>query len=76
MEFGLSKQHQLLQQMYKEFAEKEIKPFAAEVDETEEFPRKNVDKMVKAGFMGIPFAKEYGGEGGDTLGCSKLSSKE
>nr|WP_308592959.1 acyl-CoA dehydrogenase [uncultured Criibacterium sp.] len=68
MEFGLSKQHQLLQQMYKEFAEKEIKPFAAEVDETEEFPRKNVDKMVKAGFMGIPFAKEYGGEGGDTLG--------
>lgn len=54
--------------MYKEFAEKEIKPFAAEVDETEEFPRKNVDKMVKAGFMGIPFAKEYGGEGGDTLG--------
>lgn len=68
MEFGLSKQHQLLQQMYKEFAEKEIKPFAAKVDETEEFPRKNVDKMVKAGFMGIPFAKEYGGEGGDTLG--------
>lgn len=68
MEFGLSRQHQLLQQMYKEFAEKEIKPFAAEVDETEEFPRKNVDKMVKAGFMGIPFAKEYGGEGGDTLG--------
>lgn len=68
MEFGLSKQHQLLQQMYRAFAETEIKPFAAEVDETEEFPRMNVDKMVKAGFMGIPYAKKYGGEGGDTLG--------
>ena len=68
MEFGLSKEHQLLKQMYRSFAETEIKPFAAETDEQERFPKENVEKMVKAGFMGIPFAKKYGGEGGDTLG--------
>lgn len=68
MEFGLSKEHQLLKEMYRAFAETEIKPNAAEVDELERFPKENVEKMVKAGFMGIPFAKKYGGEGGDTLG--------
>jgi len=68
MEFGLSREHQLLRQMYRAFAETEIKPNAAEVDELERFPKENVEKMVKAGFMGIPIAKKYGGEGGDNLG--------
>src|SRR5690606_23105653 len=55
-------------QMYREFAENEVKPLAAEIDEEERFPVENVEKMVKAGFMGIPFPKKYGGEGGDNLG--------
>ena len=68
MEFGFSKEHALLKQMYREFAETEVKPLAAEVDENERFPVETVEKMVKAGFMGIPFPKKYGGEGGDNLG--------
>ena len=68
MEFGFSKEHALLKQMYREFAENEVKPLAAEVDEMERFPVETVEKMVKAGFMGIPFPKKYGGEGGDNLG--------
>ena len=40
---------------------------AQEVDETEEFPRATVEKMAKAGFMGIPIPKEYGGQGCDNL---------
>lgn len=68
MEFGLSKQHEMLRQMYREFAEKEVKPLAAEVDEEERFPFETVEKMAKAGFFGIPVPKEYGGEGGDDLG--------
>ena len=55
MEFGFSKEHALLKQMYREFAENEVKPLAAEVDEMERFPVETVEKMVKAGFMGIPF---------------------
>ncbi len=68
MEFGLSKQHEMLRQMYREFAETEVKPLAAEVDEEEKFPEETVAKMAKAGFFGIPIPKEYGGEGGDDLG--------
>ncbi len=53
--------------LFREFAEKEVKPLAQEVDETEEFPRATVEKMAKAGFMGIPIPKEYGGQGCDNL---------
>ena len=38
--------------LFKEFAEKEVKPLAQEVDETEIFPRGTVEKMAKAGFLG------------------------
>ncbi|QUH18574.1 acyl-CoA dehydrogenase [Alkaliphilus sp. B6464] len=68
MEFGFSKEHVLLKQMYREFAENEVKPLAAEIDEEERFPVETINKMVKSGFMGIPFPKKYGGESGDNIG--------
>ena len=67
MDFTLSKKHEMARSLFKEFAEKEVKPLAIEVDETEEFPRATVEKMAKAGFMGIPIPKEYGGQGCDIL---------
>lgn len=68
MDFNLSKEHLLLQEMYRSFAENEVKPLAEEVDEEERFPVETVKKMAKNGMMGIPFPKEYGGQGGDVLG--------
>ena len=38
MDFELTKSQKLFQQMIREFAEKEVKPIAAEVDEEEKFP--------------------------------------
>ncbi len=67
MDFTLSKEHEMVRTLFREFAEKEVKPLAIEVDETEEFPRATVEKMAKAGFMGIPIPKEYGGQGCDVL---------
>ena len=67
MDFTLSKEHEMARTLFKEFAEKEVKPLAIEVDETEEFPKATVEKMAKAGFMGIPIPKEYGGQGCDVL---------
>ncbi len=67
MDFTLSKEHEMARALFKEFAEKEVKPLAIEVDETEEFPRATVEKMAKAGFLGIPIPKEYGGQGCDVL---------
>ena len=67
MDFTLSKKHEMARSLFKEFAEKEVKPLAQEVDETEVFPRGTVTKMAKNGFLGIPVPKEYGGQGCDPL---------
>lgn len=68
MQFGLSKEHNMLREMYRKFAEQEVKPLAKEIDEEERFPEETIVKMAKAGFMGIPYPKSVGGEGGDPLG--------
>lgn len=67
MDFTLRKEHEMARTLFREFAEKEVKPLAQEVDETEIFPRGTVDKMAKNGFLGIPVPKEYGGQGCDPL---------
>ena len=67
MDFVLSKEHEMARTLFREFAEKEVKPLAAEIDETERFPTETVDKLKKYGFLGIPFPKEVGGQGCDTL---------
>lgn len=67
MDFTLSKEHEMARTLFREFAEKEVKPLAQEVDETEVFPRGTVDKMAQYGFLGIPVPKEYGGQGCDPL---------
>lgn len=77
MNFALSKEQELVKQMVREFAINEVKPIAAEIDETERFPMENVKKMAKLGMFGIPFPVQYGGAGGDglsyTLAVEELS---
>ena len=51
----------------KSLLKKEVKPLAQDVDENEQFPVETVAKMAKAGFLGIPVPKEYGGQGCDPL---------
>jgi butyryl-CoA dehydrogenase len=67
MNFSLSKEHLLARQLFKQFAQNEVKPYAHEIDEEEKFPVETVKKLAKCGFLGIPFSKAYGGQGGDTL---------
>ena len=67
MDFQLSKTHLLLRDLYKKFAETEIKPIAREMDENEIFPLELLKKMQACGFFGIPYSKEYGGAGADYL---------
>ena len=67
MDFRIPKEHEMLRQMYREFSENEVKPLAEEVDEQEMFPVETVKKLARYGFLGIPFPKEYGGQGGDIL---------
>ena len=67
MDFIIDKKHEMARSLFADFAQKEVKPLAQEIDETEEFPRATVEKMAKYGFMGIAIPKEYGGQGCDPL---------
>jgi len=67
MNFLLNKEQELLQKLFRDFAEKEVKPLAKEIDEQERFPRETVEKMRKLSMLGIPFPEEYGGAGADYI---------
>ena len=67
MDFMLTEQQKMMKQLFSEFAEKEVKPLAAEIDEQERFPRENVEKMAACKMLGIPYSREYGGAGADYL---------
>jgi len=67
MDFTLKKEHEMARQLFKDFAQNEVKPLAQETDETEIFPRVTVDKLAKYGMLGIPVPREYGGQGCDIL---------
>lgn len=64
MDFSLSKTEELFLQMIRSFAQNEVQPLAAEIDEMERFPVETVEKMARMGIFGIPFPVEYGGAGG------------
>ena len=65
--YKLTEEQLEMQQMFRDFAEKEVAPIAIEIDEEHRFPEENVAKMQELGFFGIPFDEEYGGIGLDTL---------
>ena len=67
MNITLNKEHALARQLFRSFAETEVKPLAAEIDAQERFPVETVEKMAKYGFLGIPFSEEVGGQGCDYL---------
>lgn len=67
MDFTLDKKYEMAQNLFREFAQNEVKPLAQEIDEEHRFPRETVEKMAKYGFLGIPVAKEDGGQGCDPL---------
>ena len=78
MDFKLDKSHQLQQELFRRFAETEIKPIAKDMDEAEAYDLNLLAKMHKYGFLGIPYSKNYGGAGSDTLGytlCMEEVSK-
>ncbi len=61
MDFLLNEEERMMQEMARNFAEKEVKPIAAKLDETGEFPVELVKKMGELGLMGVDIPEEYGG---------------
>lgn len=67
MDFNLTENQQLVKDMVRKIAEKELSPKAAQVDKNYSFPRDGIIKLAKADLMGLPVPPEFEGMGADTL---------
>ncbi|RBW68684.1 acyl-CoA dehydrogenase [Bacillus taeanensis] len=65
MKLSFTKEQEMLRKMVRDFAEAEIAPAVASMEETDEFPFALVKKMAALGFLGIPIPEKYGGAGMD-----------
>ena len=61
MDFGLTREQEMLRDMVRSFAESELAPNALSLDEKGEFPFNELKKAAKLGLVGIINSKEYGG---------------
>lgn len=63
----LTEEQQMIQETARRFADTELAPTAAKLDETAEFPVERFRKMGELGFLGLVIPAEYGGTGTDTV---------
>ncbi|NIN63754.1 MAG: acyl-CoA dehydrogenase [Anaerolineae bacterium] len=75
MDFQLTEEQRMIQEMVRDFAENEIMPIAAKMDQEGEFPSETFKKMGELGILGLPWPEEYGGAGADTV-CYAIATEE
>ncbi|NIO05370.1 MAG: acyl-CoA dehydrogenase [Proteobacteria bacterium] len=61
MNFSLTSEQEMIRDMVRDFADKHIKPVAAQLDEKREFPYDNLKRMADLGLMGMNIPARYGG---------------
>jgi alkylation response protein AidB-like acyl-CoA dehydrogenase len=67
MNFKLTEEHLMIQQVARDFAQNELLAGVIERDTKKEFPAEQVKKMGELGFMGMMVDPKYGGSGLDTV---------
>jgi len=67
MVFELNEEQMMVQEMARNFAQKELLPIAADLDEQVRYPVEVVKKMADLGLMGMAISEEYGGSGFDYI---------
>ncbi|MBI9036493.1 MAG: acyl-CoA dehydrogenase family protein [Bacteroidales bacterium] len=67
MDFELTEEQQLIRETVRDFAEREIKPIAQELDEKAEFSYELTEKIGELGLFGMYLPEKYGGQGLDVL---------
>jgi butyryl-CoA dehydrogenase len=63
MDFALTEEQQMFQELFRDFAENEVAPLADEIDREERTPLETLKKAAEMEFMGLPFPEELGGAG-------------
>ena len=65
--YDLDEMHEMIRGSVREFAEKEIKPVAGELEEKEEFSIQLTHEMGNIGLFGMVIPEKYGGQGLDYI---------
>jgi alkylation response protein AidB-like acyl-CoA dehydrogenase len=65
--FKLFDEHNELRSVLRDLCEKEIAPYAADVDEKARYTDEALAALTSSGFASIHIPEEYGGEGGDSV---------
>jgi len=75
IDFSLTEEQTALQEMAREFAEKEMRPYASKYDKGEEFPWEIMKKAFEVGFISCEIPAELGGGGLSHLDTIILSEE-
>jgi butyryl-CoA dehydrogenase len=67
MNLDLSDEQRMIREVARDFAEREVRPIAAEIDRDARFPHETIKRMGELGLMGILAPERWGGAGGDTV---------
>jgi alkylation response protein AidB-like acyl-CoA dehydrogenase len=65
MDLALSPEQQEIRRLVRDFAEREVKPRAEQIDHAAEFPKDLVEKAAQLGLLGILVPDQFGGAGLD-----------
>ena len=61
MDLKPTKEQGMVRDMVRRFADRSLKPMAAQYDRTHEFPWEHVKKLGEMGMMGVVYPEEYNG---------------
>lgn len=75
MDFVLTEEQKMIQQMARDFAQNEVAPVAAELDKTKRWPTELVKRLGELGLMGVAVPEQYGGADADNV-CYALAMEE
>ena len=70
MNFDYTEEQMMIRETVRDFAENEVKPVAAAIDETDQFPTQIYRRMAELGLLAMTLPSEYGGSGADTVSWS------
>ena len=76
MDFSLTREQEGIRKMIRAFTENEVKPIAAVIDRTHEFPAENIRKLFRLRVISMTAPREYGGAAGSVQLSTAICAEE